>query len=245
MERDDQKMVDYYERIAREAARRHLLIDFHGAFKPTGMERKYPNLITREGVYGLEQNKGHDTETPDHDVTIPFIRMVAGPMDFTPGAMTNASRGDFRPIARRPMSQGTRCHQLAMYVVYESPLQMLADSPSAYLREPESMEFLAAVPASWDETVALDGRVGEYVAIARRSATGEWFVGAMTSWTERDLTLDLSFLPAGDHQADIWQDGVNARRFGNDYKKVTRNVVRGERLQVHLAPGGGWAARIR
>jgi alpha-glucosidase len=245
MQRDDQKMVGFYERVAKEAARRHLLVDFHGAYKPTGMQRQYPNLISREGVFGLEQNKWSDAVTPEHNVTLPFIRMVAGPMDYTPGAMTNANARDFRAIFERPMSQGTRCHQLAMYVVYESPLQMLADSPTAYLREPEVMDLLSAVPTVWDETVALDGRVGEYVVVARKSALGEWYVGAMTNWTARDLTFDLSFLDPGKHQAQIWQDGVNAARVGNDYKKVERSVTWTDRLQVHLAPGGGWVARIK
>jgi alpha-glucosidase len=245
MQRDDQRVVNFYERVAREAARRRMLVDFHGAYKPTGMERKYPNVLTREGVLGLEHNKWSPNVTPDHDVTLPFIRMVAGPMDFTPGAMRNAAQRDFKPIFHRPLSQGTRAHQLAMYVVYESPLQMLADSPSNYLREPEAMEFLGPVPAVWDETLPLDGRVGEYVLVARKAANGDWYIGAMTNWTARDLTLDLAFLESGSYRLDAWQDGPNAASFAEDCKKTSLNVRKGDKLTLKLAPGGGWAARLR
>jgi alpha-glucosidase len=245
MQRDDQKMVNFYERVAREAAKRKMVVDFHGAYKPTGLERTYPNLLTREGVLGLEHNKWSENVTPDHAVTLPFVRMVAGPMDFTPGAMRNAVKADFRSIFRRPMSQGTRAHQLAMYVVYESPLQMLADNPSNYLREPEAMEFLGPVPTVWDETLALDGRVGEYVLVARKAANGDWYIGAMTNWTARELSVDLSFLDAGAYRMDAWQDGPNAARFAEDCRKTTMNVRRGDKVTLKLAPGGGYAARLR
>lgn len=175
MQRDDQKVIRFYERVAREAARRRMLVAFHGSCKPTGLERKYPNVITREGVMGLEHNKWSRNVTPEHNLTIPFTRMVAGAMDYTPGAMTNANERDFQPIFARPMSMGTRCHQLAMYVVYESPLQMLSDSPSSYLRDPAVLDFLARVPTVWDETVVLQAKVGDYIAVARRAATGEWY----------------------------------------------------------------------
>jgi alpha-glucosidase len=244
MQRDDQKVVNFYERVAQEAARRKMVIDFHGAFKPTGLERKYPNLLTREGVMGLEHNKWSENVTPEHDVTLPFIRMVAGAMDFTPGAMRNARKDDFRAVFRRPMSQGTRCHQLAMYVVYESPLQMLADSPSNYLRESEAMVFLGSVPTVWEETIPVDGRIGEFVVVARRAANDDWYVGAMTNWTPRELTLELSFLGEGAYRMDVWQDGVNAARFAEDYIKLTHNVQNGDRVKLQLAPGGGWVAHI-
>lgn len=155
MDRDDQKMVNFYRRCAAAAAKRHLLVDFHGAHKPVGLRRAFPNILNKEGVLGLETSKWAATVTPEHDLLIPFIRMIAGPMDFTPGAMRNAQEKQFRPIYDLPMSQGTRCHQLAMYIIYESPLQMLCDSPSTYLREPEIMEFLSAVPTVWDETRVL------------------------------------------------------------------------------------------
>jgi alpha-glucosidase len=244
MQRDDQAMVNFYWRTAREAAARKLLLDFHGAHKPAGLDRAYPNVLTFEGVRGLEQSKWSTYNTPEHNLTIPFTRMLAGPMDYTPGAMINAQPRDFRPVFERPMSQGTRAHQLAMYVVYESPLQMLADSPSEYLRETESMEFLSAVPTVWDETHALAGQVGGYALVARRRGA-EWYVGAMSNGTARTLTLDLSFLGAGRFTMDSWSDGINADRDGMDYRRETRAVSRSDRLELRLAPGGGFAARIR
>ncbi len=243
MQRDDQWMVDYYWRVAREAAKRHMLVDFHGSYKPSGLRRAYPNVISREGVRGLENDKWGEEETPDHDLVIPFTRMLAGPMDYTPGAMVNATKNNFRAIWSRPMSQGTRCHQLAMYVVYESPLQMLADSPSHYDDEPEAMEFLSKVPTVWDETVVLDAKVGEYVLVARRNGK-EWYIGGMTNWSQRDLEVDFSFLEQGEHTIAIWQDGVNADKYGNDFKMTTKKVSASQKMKIHLVPGGGWAAII-
>jgi len=244
MQRDDQRVVNYYWRVAREAASRHLLVDFHGAHKPAGLQRAWPNVLTFEGVHGLENDKWTNDVTPAHDVTIPFTRMLAGPMDFTPGAMRNAQPNQFRAIFDHPMSMGTRAHQLGMYVVYESPLQMLADDPSEYLREAETMEFLAAVPSVWDETHALAAEVGGYVLIARRRGS-EWFVGGMTNGTGRTLTLDLSFLGKGDFTMDSWSDGINADRNASDYRKDTRTVTGADRVTVTMAPGGGYVARIR
>jgi alpha-glucosidase len=244
MQRDDQKVVAYYYRIAREAAARHLLVDYHGAHKPAGLQRTWPNVLTFEGVHGLENNKWTDDVTPTHNVTLPFTRMLAGPMDYTPGAMLNAQPRNFRAIFDRPMSIGTRAHQLAMYVVYESPLQMLADSPSEYEREPEAMEWLRAVPVTWDETRALDGVAGSHVLLARRHGS-EWFVGAMTNLSARTLTLDLSFLGAGTWTMDAWSDGINADRNGMDFRKETRPVSASDKLTLTLAPGGGWVGRFR
>jgi alpha-glucosidase len=243
MDRDDQKVVNFYKKVAAEAARKKLVVDFHGAFKPTGLRRQYPNILTREGVLGLEYNKWSKSVTPEHDLLIPFIRMLAGPMDFTPGAMRNAPEKDFQPIFSEPMSQGTRCHQLAMYVVYESPLQMLSDSPSAYLREPAIMEFLGRVPTVWDETIGLEAKVGDYVVVARKSGE-EWYVGAMTDWTPRDLEVDLKFLGPGEYRAEICADGVNAARYSSDYSRSVLSVKAGDRIKMKLAPGGGWAARL-
>ncbi len=240
MDRDDQKIVNYYWKIAQEAARRKMLVDFHGAYKPAGLDRAYPNVVTREGVMGLEYSKWSDSITPEHDVTIPFTRMLAGPMDFTPGAMVNAQKADFKAIFERPMSQGSRCHQLAMYVVYESPLQMLCDTPSNYSREPEILELLSKVPSVWDETRVLDGKIGDYVVIARRSGQ-DWYVGAMTDWTPRTLTIDLGFLSG--KTADVWQDGVNAGRWASDYKHKQQQIT--GKMEIKLAPGGGWVARVR
>jgi alpha-glucosidase len=243
MDRDDQKVVNFYKKVAAEAAKRKLVVDFHGAFKPTGLRREYPNILTREGVLGLEYNKWSKSVTPEHDLLIPFIRMLAGPMDFTPGAMRNAAEKNFQPVFSEPMSQGTRCHQLAMYVVYESPLQMLSDSPSAYMREPEIMDFLAKVPTVWDETKALDAKVGDYIIVARKSGE-EWYVGAMTDWTPRELEVDFGFLGAGNYKAEIFADGANASRYASDYTKTSLVIKAGERMKVKLAPGGGWAARL-
>ena len=244
MQRDDQLMMNFYHKICREAASRQMLVDFHGAIRPALLTRTWPNLISTEGVRGLEWDKWSALTTPKHDATLPFTRMFVGPMDYTPGAMLNATRSGFAHNFDRPMSQGTRGHQLALYVVFESPLQMLADSPTNYLREPEAMEFLSAVPTVWDETRALDGRVSDYVVIARRSGA-EWYLGAITDWTPRDLTVDLSFLPAGKFQLTEWADGPNADRRADDFKLATRPVTNATKLTLHLAEGGGWAARIR
>lgn len=243
MQRDDQWMVNYYHKIAREAAKRHLLVDFHGAYKPTGLRKAYPNVLTREGVLGLEHNKWSKNVTPEHNLTLPFTRMLAGPMDYTPGAMINAQEANFRAIFTRPMSMGTRCHQLAMYVVYESPLQMLADSPSHYLRETECMAFLSRVPTVWDETRVLDACVADYILIARKSRD-EWYLGGMTDWTERELKAKLDFLDDGDYEAEIYMDGLNAYRYGNDYKKELIHVTNQSTIFIKMAPGGGWVARI-
>ena len=243
MNRDDQVMVGFYYRAAREAAGHHLMLDFHGAYKPTGLQRTYPNVLNFEGVRGMENEKWTNEDFPGYDVSIPFIRMLAGPMDYTPGAMKNYNKANFRPIFSEPESQGTRCHQLAMYIVYEAPFAMLSDNPTNYMREPESVRFIADVPTTFDETRAIDGSVGEYVAVARRKGN-DWYVGAMTNWTERDLTLDLSFLPPGVYHAEIIRDGVNADRDGTDYKVETISVTGDRKMTVHLAPGGGWVAKI-
>jgi alpha-glucosidase len=243
MDRDDQKMVNFYHKIARETAKRKLLVDFHGAYKPAGLRRAYPNVITREGVRGLEYCKWSTDEDPEYAVTIPFIRMVAGPMDYTPGAMRNAQRRNYAAIFERPMSQGTRCHQLAMFVIYESPLQMLADSPSNYLADTDIMLFLEKVPTVWDQTIVPQAKIADYLVVARKSGK-EWFVGAMSDWTARQVNLDLSFLEQGEYKADIYADGVNADRFAEDYTFTQQPVNSKTSLEIKMAPGGGWAARI-
>ncbi len=243
IDRDDQVAVESLYKIAQKAAEYHLLVDFHGAFKPTGLQRTYPNVVGYEGVKGLENYKWAVEDQPRYIVSIPYIRMMAGPMDYTPGAMRNANKANFRPINDNPMSQGTRCSQLAMYVMFEAPLQMLADNPTAYLREQECTDFIVKVPTTFDETVPLDGKVGEYAAVARKKGD-TWYVGAMTDWDARNLTLDFSFLGAGVYQATIFKDGVNADRDGTDYKKEVINISSGDKLNIQLAPGGGWAARL-
>ena len=240
MQRDDQWMVNYYRRVAEEAAKRHLLVDFHGAYKPSGLRREYPNVISREGVKGLENCKWSDLITPRHNVTLPFIRMVPGPMDYTPGAMVNAHRKNYFISWDRPMSMTTRVQQMAMYVVYESPLQMLADNPSNYLKNKECLQFMAQMPTTWDETRALAGEVGEYVAVARRKGD-KWYVGAMNGEKARDLTLDLSFLPQGTWQVTLFEDGVNSGRYAQDYRKKVITLAGGS-LGIHMDTGGGWVA---
>jgi alpha-glucosidase len=241
MQRNDQYMVKYYERVAAEAAKRKLLVDFHGAFKPAGLSRAYPNVLSHEGVKGLENSKWSKDVTPEHDVTLPFIRMVAGPMDFTPGAMNNAQENDFFPRFNVPMSQGTRCHQIAMYVVYESPLQMLCDNPSNYYREKECTDFIAQIPTTWDTTIVLQAEIADYIVIARRKAD-KWYIGAMTDWTPREFEISFSFLPEGNYNVMIMQDGINANRNAVDYKKVTSTVTGKTSMKIKLAKGGGWAA---
>jgi alpha-glucosidase len=244
MDRDDQTVVNFYWRCAEAAAAHHLLVDYHGAHKPAGIQRTYPNVVNFEGVPGLEQDKWTDSlTTPWMAVTLPYIRMFAGPMDYTPGAMRNAQQKDFAPINDNPMSLGTRCQQLAMYVIFDAPLQMLADNPTTYEKEKESLDFITKVPTTWDETIPLDGKVGDYVALARRKGN-EYFAAAMNNWKPRDITLDFSFLPKGTFHISIFEDGINADRNGTDYKKIEKTVSKNDQIRIHLAPGGGWAARI-
>lgn len=243
IDRDDQKAVSSLYEIAQKAADHHLMVDFHGMYKPSGFQRTYPNVINFEGVKGLENMKWGVDNQPGYDVSIPFIRMLSGPMDYTPGGMRNASKANFRPVNGNPMTQGTRCHQLAMYTIFEAPLQMLADNPTVYIKERESTDFIASIPTVFDETIALDGKVGEYVSIARRKRS-TWFVGAMTNWNSREITIDLSFLPKGNYQAVIFQDGVNADRDATDYTKIQKLVTSGQKLVIKLASGGGWTAKL-
>jgi alpha-glucosidase len=244
MQRTDQDMVNFYERTVREAARRKLLIDFHGAYKPAGLRRAYPNMISYEGVKGAENNKWSVDVTPEHNVTLPFIRMAAGPMDYTPGAMRNAQPVNHLISFDRPMSLGTRAHQAAMYVVFESPLQMFCDTPTAYEREPAYTRYLAQMPTVWDETVPLAAVVDDYVLLARRRGS-TWYVGAMTDGEARELELDCSFLPPGRYEAEILQDGPNAGRMAEDYQLRREKITPATKLRVPLAPGGGWTAIIR
>lgn len=242
-DRDDQVLVRSTYDIAKKAAENRLMVDYHGIYKPTGLQRTYPNVIGYEGVKGLENFKWANEDQPLYTTTIAFIRMMAGPMDYTPGAFRNATQAVFRAINDNPMAKGTRCNQLAEYVVFYAPLQMLSDNPTIYMKEQECTDFITKVPTTFDETVPLNSKVGEYVAIARRKGD-EWFVGAMTNWTPRELTLDFSFLPAGKYTAEVFKDGVNADRNATDYKKEIINISAGDKLTVNLAPGGGWAARI-
>jgi len=240
MERDDQEMVNFYQEMASKAARYHLVVDFHGAYKPTGLRRAYPNLLTREGIMGMEYSKWSTRVTPEHDVTIPFTRNLAGPMDYTPGCFQNATREQFRPRNIEPMCQGTRAHQLAMYVVFFSPLAMLSDYPESYDHQP-GMDFLDKVPTVWDETRAPNGEPAQYVTVARRHGN-TWYLGSMTNWDARDLKVPLSFLGSGAYQLQLFADGADADKVATSLEISSRRVSSSEVLQLHLAPGGGAAA---
>lgn len=244
MQRDDQDMVNYYERVSKAAAAHHLLVDFHGAYKPTGWLRTYPNVLSSEGVLGNEISKFAGSIDPEHTTTIPFTRMAAGPMDFTPGGMQNVQKNAWAAVPGEPMTLGTRCNQLAMYVVFESPLQMLCDMPTHYYHEPQTMEFLQAVPSVWAATVPLAAKVGDYVAVARQAKNGDWFLGAMTDWTARELTLDLSFLPEGKYTMQVWKDGPNADRNAKDFTMETVTVDKNTKITVKMVKGGGYVARL-
>ncbi|MBQ5898730.1 MAG: glycoside hydrolase family 97 protein [Alistipes sp.] len=245
MDRDDQQMVDFYERSAATAAKYKLMCDFHGAYKPCGLSRKYPNVVNYEGVNGLEQMKWSTIELDQvtYDVMIPFIRMVAGPMDYTQGAMVNAQKKSYHASNSEPMSQGTRCRQLAMYVVFESPFNMLCDSPSNYEKEGVCTEFIAKIPTVWEQTVALDGKLGEFCTVARR-AGDDWYVGGMTNWDEREVEIDLSFLGEGDFTLTEFVDGPNANKIGRDFLKRSYDVKGGSKIKVKMAVGGGFAMKI-
>ncbi|WP_418550622.1 glycoside hydrolase family 97 protein [Parabacteroides goldsteinii] len=245
MDRDDQELINFLYRSAETCARYKMLVDFHGICKPTGLQRTYPNVINYEGVNGLEQLKwspaSYDMVT--YDVTFPFIRMVAGPVDYTQGAMRNATRANYRPVNSEPMSQGTRCRQLATYVIFESPLNMLCDNPTNYMREKECTEFIANIPTVWNETQVLDAKVSEYIAMARQH-DDIWYLGALTNWEPREMELDLSFLGDGDYKLELFKDGINADRAACDYKKEIIPVPADRKLKIKMAPGGGYAAKI-
>ena len=239
MDRDDQAMVNFYEEMARKAAEHHLLVDFHGAFKPTGLRRTYPNMVGREGVMGLEYNKGSYRVTPEHEVTIPFTRMLGGPMDFTSGCFHNATREQFKPRNIEPMCQGTRAHQLAMYAVYEVPLAMVSDYPEAYKNQPE-FEFIERVPTVWDDTKVLNGMPGKYITIARQHGD-TWYLGSMTNWETRDMQVAVDFLGEGEYEAKVFADGPDADKVPTSVSISNKRVKRGDKLNAHLAPGGGCA----
>jgi alpha-glucosidase len=244
MDREDQLMVRFLEHVAQETARNELMVLFHGACKPMGLRKAYPNLINREGVAGHEFNKWTERITPEHDLIIPFTRMIAGPLDYEGGGMINAQKNAFRIVDPVPMTQGTRIHQLAMYVVYDNPLQFLGGNISDYIREPEYAAFYGSIPFEWDETVVLDGKISDYILVARKSGN-DWWVAAMTDWMPRTLELDLSFLGSGRYQAEIYQDGVNADAYASDYRRLMQEFSPDDKLQVKMAPGGGFIAHLK
>ncbi len=243
LDRTDQWMLNWYRMVARKAAEHHLMVDFHGAFKPDGMRRTYPNVLTREGVMGAEYNRWSARVTPRHDVTLAFTRMLAGPLDYTPGGFSNVTRENFMPRTTAPMVMHTRAHATALFVVFESELQMVADSPDAYDGQKE-LAFLKAVPTSWDETRVLNGAPPKYVTIARRRGN-EWFLGSITDWDARELDLPLSFLGSGDYSAEIYADGPNAASQPTDSVVDKRRVNARTVLKLKLAPAGGCAIWLR
>jgi alpha-glucosidase len=241
MARADLYMVNYYERVAEATAKRKLLVDFHGAFKPVGLNRKYPNVISYEGVRGAENNKWEAEITPQHNITLPFTRMVAGPMDYTPGATINATKENFRIVYTEPMSMGTRAHQASMYVVYESPLQMLADNPSNYLKDSVFTRFISGIPTTWDTTIALDAKAVEYLAVARKNKNN-WYIGAMTNFNKRELSIPANFLDDKTYTITILKDGINADKHAADYSIIRQTIKKGEMLDIKMESGGGWVA---
>lgn len=244
MNSDSQSMVNFYWRAAAMAAKYQLMVNFHGSYKPAGIHRTYPNVLTREGVKGLENHKWSDAITPTHNLHLPFIRMIAGPMDYTPGAMRNAHRKDFNAVFSRPMSLGTRAHQLAMFVLYESPLQMLADTPTSYEAEPEIPTFISQIPTVWDNFRVLHASIGEYLVMTRQRGNS-WYIGGMTNEQARTLPVKLDFLPEGSYQLQLIKDGINADRHAEDYKFEKRLVKAGDSLQIPMASGGGFAAILK
>lgn len=239
MDRDDQKAVNFYYKMAAFAAKYHLIVDFHGAYKPTGLNRTYPNVLNFEGVFGLEQVKwAQDIDLVTYETTIPYIRMLAGPMDFTQGAMRNANKGNYRAVWSEPMSQGTRCRQLAEYVIFESPFNMLCDSPSNYRDEDECTKYIAEIPTVWDETIALDGKVGEYTVIARRSGD-RWYIGGITNWDEREIEIDLTELGLKNDKGIEFRDGINANKIAEDYVKSSI-TIENNTYTAKMSKGGGF-----
>ena len=258
-DRDDQKVINSVYEIAECAAKHHLLLDLHG-MRPFGVQFSYPNIVNFEGVKGLENSKweprtgdGPLHDQPRYDVTIPFLRALPGAFDYTPGAMVNAVRSQFFGNNDHPMSQGTRVHQMAMYTIFDAPLQMLADSPTKYMQNQECTDFISQIPTVYDQVVPLDGKLGEYVVVAKRKGN-KWYIAAMNNWQARDLAVDLSHLVTPNDKtrkleklngtANIFADGINADREGTDYKHTYRQVTSDDKLQIHLAPGGGWAAIV-
>jgi alpha-glucosidase len=240
MDRSDQWMVNYYENVAKEAAKHQIIVDFHGSFKPAGLEYKYPNLISYEGVRGLEQMDGCK---PDNTIYLPFMRNAVGPMDFTPGAMLNMQPEAYKAERPNAAAQGTRTSQLAMYVLFESGVQMLADNPTLYYRNPDCTEFITKVPTTWDETKALAATVGELALVAKRKGE-KWFIGGITNGKEqvREIELNFDFLPKDkSYTLTYFEDGINADRQAMDYRKKTIQVKQGDKFRIRMVRNGGFA----
>ncbi len=243
MNRDDQKMVEFYEAVARKAAEKKMVVNFHGAYKPSGLRRKYPNVLTREALIEFEYNGWTEYVTPEHHNLLPYIRMFTGPMDYIPGTTRNSTKTSFRSSGDFPMGQGTRAHAMALFVILNSPMTMLPDSPSDYYREQECTDFLANIPVEWDDTRLLKGKIGRYTILGRK-AGNEWFVGAITDWEARTFILNTHFLNNGKYQVDIISDGINADTRAEDYKRSTIYIQKGDNIELNMVSGGGWVARF-
>ena len=246
LDRNDQTAVEMAERLARTCARYKLFVDYHGYFAPTGMSRTYPNILNYEGVFGMEEARWakKDTDMPRYDVTFPYIRMMAGTVDFTPGAMRNGTKHNWVECYQNPVSMGTRCHQLACYVVHDSPFTMLCDTPTNYEREEESVDLITAIPDVFDETRIVQGKMGEYIVTARRKGN-DWYVGGQTNWDGRDIVLDLDFLSEGSYRATVVTDGVNANHNAEDYRVERRTLTSADQLPLRMASGGGFVVVLR
>ena len=246
LDRDDQTGVEMTYRICDATAKNNLMLDLHGFYKPTGLNRTYPNVVNFESVFGMEEMKWSDpsVDMPEYDVTFPYIRMMCGPVDFTPGAMRNATKSDWKAMYSNPFSQGTRAHQVANYIVQDSPFTMLADNPTSYMENQECTDFITAIPTVFEETKVIDGKMGEYIVTLRQTGNC-WFVGGQTDWNPRDYELDFSFLPSAEKfKVTLLKDGVNAGKQAQDYVVETFEVNSGTKKLIHMAPGGGFAVRI-
>ncbi len=246
LDRNDQTAVEMAERIAKTCARYKLFVDYHGYFAPTGMNRTYPNILNYEGVFGMEEARWakKETDMPKYDVTFPYIRMMAGNVDFTPGAMRNGTKNNWVECYENPVSMGTRCHQLACYVIHDSPFTMLCDSPTSYESEPEYVNIITSIPDTWGETRILQGSIGNYIVSARRKGS-DWYVAGQTSWDEREIILSFDFLPAGyTCQATIVTDGINANHNAEDYQVETKSLTSADKLKIKLASGGGFLLKL-
>jgi alpha-glucosidase len=243
MNRDDQNMVQFYYHVAEEAAKRKMVLDFHGAYKPAGLRRAYPNVLTREALIEFEYNGWTEHDTPKHHNLLPYIRMVAGPMDYIPYTTHNATKKNFRPVGDMPMGMGTRAHSMALFVVLESPIQMLPDSPSDYYKEKECTEFISKIPTEWDDLKVLHAKIGEHTVVARKNGDN-WYIGAVTDWNAKSFDINLEFLDDGEYQMEFIEDGINADTRAIDYKKRSKKVTASDSIEINLASGGGWIAKL-
>ena len=245
MDRNDQTAVEMAERLAKTCAQYQLFLDYHGFYAPTGMSRTYPNILNYEGVFGMEEARWakKETDMPRYDVTFPFIRMMAGQVDFTPGAMRNGTRENWVECYQNPVSMGTRCHQLACYIVHDSPFTMLCDAPTNYEREQACVDFITSLPDTFDETKIIQGKLGSYIIVARRNGS-DWYLGGQTNWDGRDVELSLDILPPGTYQATIVSDGINANHNAEDYRIEQKTLTANDQLSLKMANGGGFLIKL-